>query len=667
MMQTPVASSQQTSLDNFSLKNNLSSLLVNYLALLCMFFQILPDSNPLLMIWLMVVNAVMLIRAVIELWRLWLVKYRSENRLLDSRIWLNFYNAGILLGGVLWAGMSLIVIPSGDLSDLFVLVVIISALSGGASGVLASSKYVGKLFITLLLLPASIALLFIENSVPLISLLGFMFWGVMLVTHHNNYRILFQSFRLRSANTELLMNLQSQNVFISTLNNDLEKRVIKRTAELETMAQKDTLTGLYNRAGFIAKALEIQKRDTSYSLYFFDLDRFKVINDTKGHDVGDLVLKYISKKLVENLPSHSVVGRWGGDEFVLCSSQVSNSEGIARLIQESIGAELKINNEVIKVSVSVGYALYPQDGNTLEDVINCADVATIWLKKNNRRGDVLAFNKDLARRGELKNALHEILINETFDEHFFLHYQPITLTDRSVFAVEALARLELLKLGSIPPDEFIPIIEKSGVMDRFGLWVMQTACEYIDQLHKQGIPIGLSINVSPIQLRDRFFVDKVISLFNTIDLDPRYVAIEVTENFLEYDDANALISRLKEFRHYGFSVHIDDFGTGYSSLARIRDLPATTLKIDRSFVQSMAVDGDGLIKGVLYIAEQFGLKVIVEGVETQAQFEYLTDLGCKQFQGYYLAKPTADLKSLFDINSEVLTGINLQYDFSQDV
>ncbi|MFT2112252.1 putative bifunctional diguanylate cyclase/phosphodiesterase [Marinomonas sp. 2405UD68-3] len=633
----------ESSLLKLAYKNNLYSILVNFTALLSVYYQIASLNIPYIDSWFYCTVFFMLGRLYVDI--LYRKQNVSDDHLTDPQslsVWTKYYVLGVALGGISWAIIAVIALPNLGTEGRFLVTVIASALAGGATGVLAPSKIIGKVFIVLTLLPTSITLIFITPSLPLLGFLGAFFCIVMLVGHHNHHRQIVNNIELTFKNDDLVENLKEQNNQILDLNHRLENRVRERTADLEKMALTDRLTQLNNREGFLDRCGQLAEKSRSLKFYFFDLDRFKQINDSKGHEVGDLVLQHISSLLIDILPKHTVVGRWGGDEFVICSIDDLESLGVLASLYKSFSESIYIRNKRIEIRMTIGVTHYPEDVSNIEEAIHFADLAATHLKRKGERGGILRFNHELARTSELASGVINVLHEKKYGRYFHLEYQAIVNEYGAISAVEALVRLDHPLLGKVPPDEFISVVENTGHIMDFGKWVLETALTYIKELRRLNPALSISVNVSPIQLKEENFHHSVQSLLSKHDLPASVLSLEITESFLEDINLENIIYQIEALQRIGVNIHIDDFGTGYSSLTRLRTLPASTLKIDRSFVIDMGLQGDGLIRSIMSIAEQFNLDIIVEGVETEQQFDHLKALGCRKFQGFYFSRPIKD-------------------------
>ena len=410
---------------------------------------------------------------------------------------------------------------------------------------------------------------------------------------------------------------------------------------IEQLAYHDALTGLPNRlllsqrAGF---ALRVAERNGSEcGVFFIDLDRFKNINDSMGHTFGDRVLVDVAQRLKSCLRETDTLCRLGGDEFVIFLQELDarGAEVLAQRILDAMVDAFQIDDMSFSVGCSIGVALYPEDGKTLDTLIKCADTA-MYLVKSRGRGS-FRFYQPQMNVNLLSHLKMDHAMRQAMDKGLFrLHYQPqISLATGSLQGAEALIRWTDDELGEVPPGMFIPLAEESGFITTLGTWVLEEAVRQASQWQKQGTPVTVSINVSALQFNQVDFVETVAAVIRTAGLAPQLLELELTESIL-IRDANETMARLHALAELGVALSIDDFGTGYSSLAYLKRFPISKLKIDRSFVTGLPDDeGDrAIVSATIGMARGLKLKVVAEGVETEAQRDYLASLGCESFQGY---------------------------------
>ena len=425
-------------------------------------------------------------------------------------------------------------------------------------------------------------------------------------------------------------------------------------AQLNHLAHHDPLTGLPNRVLFndrldqtLARA---QREEGRCAILFFDLDGFKVINDTLGHSSGDLLLQTLAARLKGGLRSNDTAARLGGDEFVVLLDRIAKSEDAARIagkLLEALALPVELGAEPVGVSASVGISVYPDNGRNRDALLKAADTA-MYNAKAQGRNRYCFYTEDLAARAAERLSIEQGLRGALATESLVLHYQPqVALSDGALTGVEALVRWQHPRHGLIMPDRFIAIAEESGIIEPLGRWVLFTACaQAAERLRAGGPPVQLSVNVSARQFAGDHFEDTVREALAESGLPASLLEIEITESTLQrIEHSRHLLDTLKAL---GVSIAIDDFGTGYSSLSVIKHLPVDRLKIDQSFVRDIPGDaGDvGIVEAIVSLSRALGLRVIAEGVETEAQLAVLRRLGCEEGQGYLFSRPLPQLQDL---------------------
>lgn len=426
-----------------------------------------------------------------------------------------------------------------------------------------------------------------------------------------------------------------------------ERKIAEDTISFQ--AYHDLLTKLPNRALLndrLSLAISQAKRDDDIlAVMFLDLDRFKNINDSLGHMIGDELLQQVSVRLKDCIREGDTLARFGGDEFTLMLPKLHNGRDDASKLAEKITNTLKqpfiVDGHELYVSASIGIALYPQDGNNIDNLIKHADVAMYHVKGQGKNGYQFYSNEmnvPYIEKLSLDTGIHRALDNNEFN----LVYQPqINLRTGEIVGVEALLRWEHPEHGIISPAEFIPFAEESGLIVDIGLWVLKTACAELSRWRVAGLPeIRMAINVSARQLMEQHIVDDVLKVLKDYDIPGHCIELEITENAI-MNDMDSVICKLKELSSHKIAIAIDDFGTGYSSLSYLHKLPIHTLKIDRTFLKESRINkGDNtIINTIVAMAKGLGLNVIAEGVESQAQLEYLREIECSEAQGYLFGKP----------------------------
>jgi diguanylate cyclase len=556
----------------------------------------------------------------------------------NYRYWCWIYATQLYVGAFLWVYVFYSANHIAHNETKYALSIVIAAMAAGATGIIAPLKYVGRIYITLLLLPSSILLALAPTENITLALLCFIFLIAMVISHYNNHTVLRQSLKLQRENTQLILDLQDINI-------SLERRVAKRTETLKRIAYRDVLTGLPNRRELLEwmeKTLDPKKEEEA-AVLFLDLDRFKQINDAIGHDVGDQVLQTIALRLKELLPENAILARWGGDEFILIIAQAPDTRNraykLATQLIETTTAPFLINGERLGLGLSVGVAYYPTDANNVKDVIQAADLSVAEVKRTGR-GQVLNYTDSYAqtqrRRFELSRSLSEAIASNQLT----LAYQPIIeIQTGHVVALEALARWNHPSLGNIDAHEFIHLAEDTDRIIALGDWVLQTACTEARSWGTRDHSQKIAVNISVKQLLSSHFSSRIMKILDQTDLPANRLQLEVTETLFNEENLDIMLDTVQKISQQGIEIHIDDFGTGFSSLSRLHQLPVNTIKIDRTFIAQINGQGRVIIESAVMIAKRMNFKVTAEGVETLAQAEALTSIGVDYIQGYYLAHP----------------------------
>ncbi|WP_176719870.1 sensor domain-containing protein [Desulfuribacillus alkaliarsenatis] len=430
------------------------------------------------------------------------------------------------------------------------------------------------------------------------------------------------------------------------------KEDISERKELERsnyyLAYHDPLTGLPNRVSFInhINRLLDDKGHKDFAVLIIDLDRFKNINDSLGHDFGDLLLQAVTERLQESLDSKSRVFRVGGDEFTVVYEGSQKLTDTAENILTIFKEPFEIIDRRIYMTVSVGVSIYPQDGIEVNMLLKNADVA-MYAAKNKGRNQYVFYQTSMNERAEELLLLENELRQALEKEQLVLYYQPqIDIKTKNIIGLEALVRWNHPRLKFVSPADFIPLAEETGLIVQIGEWVLKTACKTMKKLLETNFPAtNMAVNISVKQFTHQGFIETVEQALQEANLEPRYLDLEVTES-LAMNDVEWVAETLHVLRRIGVTISIDDFGTGYSSLNNFRSLPINKLKIDKSFVNRVTFDqkDDAIVKSVINLAHSLNLTVIAEGVETLDQFELLRNYRCDAFQGYLFSKPVPEGK-----------------------
>lgn len=437
---------------------------------------------------------------------------------------------------------------------------------------------------------------------------------------------------------------QSRQYIVSVVDITEQKMSQERIYRL---AHHDSLTGLINRFSFeerLQQAISTAERERNkLAFLFIDMDRFKLINDTYGHSVGDALLVEVAARLLSLVRSSDIVARIGGDEFVVVYTNFDDEMVVtskAKALIDELARPYRVCGKKLYSTPSVGISIYPEDGESVASLMKNADMA-MYHAKSQGRGNFQFFLPSMNVAAAQHVKMESDLRTAIEQRHFELHFQPvISSATGSVVAVEALLRWQHPELGMIPPDVFIPVAEESKLILPLGNWVLEEAFRHQYMWRTQyNMPLKVAINLSSLQLRSTTLVEKVKSLIEKYDIHYGDIELEVTES-VAMENAEHAIQRLDEIRKLGLSVAIDDFGTGYSSLAYLKMLPIDTLKLDRTFVHDLELDDNNakISAATLALAHNLGLKVVAEGVENHLQCDFLVEHGCEFMQGYYFSK-----------------------------
>ncbi|BCD99277.1 putative bifunctional diguanylate cyclase/phosphodiesterase [Marinagarivorans cellulosilyticus] len=446
-----------------------------------------------------------------------------------------------------------------------------------------------------------------------------------------------------------------------TAHRQAEHSLRDHKSRLDYMVYHDPLTGLANRSLFYDRISKVLSRaehtGDNFALVLIDLDRFKNVNDSLGHDAGDALLKIVAEVLSEELRETDSVARLGGDEFVVVLEgvrSISDVELVAGRILNRLALPTRLQGHEITSTASIGISFYPRDGDSIDQLLKHADIAMYRAKsagKNRYEFFLKEMKTTLVDSLLLENELRRCIENE----EMHLHYQPqIDLRTGRIVGLEALVRWQHAERGMISPMDFIPLAEDTGLIEPLGEWVLKHACERFQAWLMSGLNFGkIAVNLSTKQFRLRRFEQTVMSILMETRLAPQYLELEITESSA-MENAEEAIHMLNCLSKLGLSLAIDDFGTGYSSLAYLRRFPINKLKIDRSFVNDIDEDGSdsAIAKSIIDLAHNLKLDVLAEGVEHLDQSHWLLSKGCNQVQGFYYSKPLPEAQLLALVNSD---------------
>jgi len=452
--------------------------------------------------------------------------------------------------------------------------------------------------------------------------------------------------------------LERSQLFLSKSESALKKAIEKlqdevleheKTQEqIKYIAYHDTLTGLPNRNllnELLVHSITLAERNNKcMAVLFLDIDGFKMINDSKGHGMGDQILQEVAERLLKTLRKSDVIARHGGDEFIVIIEELDNCSGVELIANKIINCfqePFHLENQDYFLTTSVGVAVYPADGQTPDMLIKNADIAMYKAKENGKNQYLFCtpVMKDVANETmELSTNLYRAIEKNEFE----LYYQPqLSCHNNQIMGVEALIRWRHPVMGLISPAKFIPIAEKTGLILPIGEWVLRTACQQNKKWQEQGLPkIRMGVNLSLRQFHNNDLLNLVESVLKETKLAPQYLELEITET-IAMKEKSYIINTLNAFRQIGVSIAIDDFGTEYSSLSYLKHLPVDRLKVAMQFIRGIGIDhkDEALAKGIIVLAKSIGMNVIAEGVETKEQLEFLKNHNCDEIQGYYFFKP----------------------------
>ncbi len=442
-----------------------------------------------------------------------------------------------------------------------------------------------------------------------------------------------------------------------------EAQLQKQKNTLQHQAHHDALTGLPNRVLFrerLQKSIHnAQKHSTGLALFFIDIDKFKHINDSLGHTVGDSVLKTVSKRLEKSIRKEDTLARLSGDEFTVMMDNIKQLDDVAMLAKKLLkvlAEPMYINDHMLYLSASIGVSLYPQDATDAEDLLMYADTAMYKAKEEGRNTFqfyISEMTEFALERMHMKTSLREGIDHE----EFVVYYQSqIDATNNSLVGLEALVRWKHPTKGLIKPDTFLLLAEETGMIIELDRWVMSTAMKQMKQWYKEGLNPGvLALNLSIKQLENNSFLEEMIENISTHGFKPEWLELEITEGHMMKKPQDT-IAKLTQIDDLGIGISIDDFGTGYSSLSFLKQLPINRLKIDQSFIQDITEDEDDrvIIKAIIALAKSLKLDLIAEGVETSEQRDFLVDNGCNNIQGHFYCSPVPaeEMKAILVQHSE---------------
>lgn len=541
---------------------------------------------------------------------------------------INRFITGTSLTAIMWCIYALCIFSYVDTIELATTIISISALACGGAAVLAAHRNTAMFYAFILLCPFSAGLALAEEVYrQLLGIMGLAFCIVIVLVTRKTADFIRQAITLKNENAVLVR--------------DMEARVESRTQKIYELSNLDPLTCLFNRTAFLQhfkKELDtcIEKNITM-ALLFIDLDGFKKVNDTLGHEVGDQLLTQTAKRLEEHCSDTHLLCRWGGDEFLIAIKDMQESDVVKHAMQiiGHISRVYVFEKNHLSISATVGVALYPDHADTANSLIQLADTAMHYQKKRTPSA-ASVFSEDLGRQLAREQKIRDGLAEAIEKQQLRLVFQPIVSSDNGeIHAFEALLRWRL-EDEEIMPDEFISIAEQYGYICKIGAWVLEQACAIASQWGNE--KAAVCVNVSVTQLQDENFIGIVDAALANSQLPAKFLHIEITESVFA-DDKDIVLKQIKALQSKGVKVSIDDFGTGYSSLSVMQDLAVNVVKIDRSFVENLDTNGSAIINAVINIAESLNYLVVAEGVETAQQAQRLAEMGVHFQQGFYYSTP----------------------------
>jgi diguanylate cyclase (GGDEF)-like protein/PAS domain S-box-containing protein len=491
----------------------------------------------------------------------------------------------------------------------------------------------------------------------------------VLANIRNNYERPYEATLVRHDGSRLIVELIGRDVQIDgravrmTAFRDISERK-QAEARIQFLAHHDTLTHLPNRA-MVMDRLQVvlaaaRRQSRMVAVMFLDLDNFKTINDSLGHHAGDALLKRVSARLKDSVRDSDLVGRLGGDEFLIVLTNLAREDDVLPVVEkiaESISEPFSLEEQVLSVSGSIGISVFPKDGNTPDTLVRNADAA-MYLAKDQGRSNYQFFTPSLSRAAFETLAMESGIRKAIKQVEFLLHYQPqVDLATGRVESLEALIRWRHPELGIVGPDQFISVAEHRGLIVPIGRWVINEAIRQVRAWRDAGFNVRVAINLSAMQFKQKDLVDDIAARLRAHEVPGSQLEIELTES-LFMDDVNAVTKTLGRLRDLGVTLAVDDFGTGYSSLSYLKRYPIDKIKIDRSFVRDVPTDPDdvAIALAIIGLAQSLDLKVVAEGVENDTQLEFLKSNRCHGIQGYYISRPlpAEDIPAWFAERQRVL-------------
>ena len=606
--------------------NALPGILITFITSSTLAFSFLDADNLYTKLtWWGLMMAVLTIRLIDT--QLWL---KSVPAMKGNVSWVVRFSTGCLVTAAIWSAYILCFYTTFTTEEFTASIVILSAMAGGATNALSGNMMLSSMYNIIILLPLSILLIFQPEQYRVnLGFLGVCFTLTMIISSMKAARYIKEAILLRYRN--------------QTLVERMEKTIKRRTQEVYEISHIDALTGLYNRVSFLSAAEEISSRyknnlEKGFSIFFIDLDGFKNINDTLGHDIGDMVLISLSARLNDFYRQGNLICRWGGDEFIYLTTETDRqlTWQLAENMVNSLSRPVVLDDQTITLGATIGIAVCPEHDTSITRLIQLADIA-MYSQKGRYPERVAFYNHELEESLRRKITLNEALRNALERNEFRAVYQPIVDADSNIVSFEALLRWHF-QGRDISPAEFIPLMEQSGRIVQIGHWIMEEACRMLSEMLKLKSGISMCVNISIIQFYDKEFVVKVNNLIDRYAIPPDLLHLEVTESII-HSEQHTIYQKVSQLQKRGVKFSVDDFGTGYSSLSVIHNMNIDFIKIDRSFINNIENKGRTIVQAVKDISESLNFDVIAEGVETEKQVAILKQCGVYFMQGYYFSRP----------------------------
>ena len=468
--------------------------------------------------------------------------------------------------------------------------------------------------------------------------------------HAGAFDYILKPFDIRQVEAALERALKQRLLIAETkrYKDELEKLLQERTAEVDRLAYYDTLTSLPNRTLFedrLTQAVALAHRaDKRVAVLFIALDQLKKVNDTLGHRAGDQLIQQVAVRLKSCVNESDTVARFGGDQFVMMLPEIERTKDavdVIAAIREVLNPSFQLDRQELFATASVGLSFFPDDGKDSSALVKNAGAALYRAKKsggNEYRFYTADMHARASKRFELETSLRHAIDNQ----EFLLHFQPrVAIDSLQIVGVEALVRWQHPQMGLVPPGDFIPLAEETGLIFPIGEWVLREACRQNREWQKRGFAsMRMGVNISARQFQQPHLAETVMRILDESQLGPEYLELELTESSI-MSNAEATIEVLTKLQTKRVSISVDDFGTGFSSLSYLKRLPIDSLKVDQSFVRELATDPDdaALVMAIVSLAHTLRLRVVAEGVETQEQLRFLRLLRCDEIQGYLISRP----------------------------